>query len=34
MISGIGQSYKLSSQGIESLIDLPVGENLQDHLEV
>ncbi|TRM59618.1 hypothetical protein BD626DRAFT_462271 [Schizophyllum amplum] len=30
-LSGIGQKDVLSSAGIQQLIDLPVGENLQDH---
>lgn len=34
-LSGIGQSDRLSSLGIEPLHDLPgVGENLQDHLQI
>ncbi len=34
-MSGIGQSDRLSSLGIEPLHDLPgVGENLQDHLQI
>ncbi|XP_022667055.1 glucose dehydrogenase [FAD, quinone]-like isoform X1 [Varroa destructor] len=32
MLSGIGPCDHLSSLGIECLFDLPVGENLQDHI--
>nr|WP_225908586.1 GMC family oxidoreductase N-terminal domain-containing protein [Pseudomonas lactucae] len=32
MLSGIGPAEHLSSMGIQPLIDLPVGKNLQDHL--
>jgi choline dehydrogenase-like flavoprotein len=31
LLSGIGPRSQLSSLGIEPLVDLPVGENLQDH---
>ncbi len=35
MLSGIGPSQHLATQGIRTLIDLPgVGSNLQDHVEV
>ncbi|MDD2052796.1 GMC family oxidoreductase N-terminal domain-containing protein [Pseudomonas putida] len=34
MLSGIGPKEHLSSLGIETLIDLPVGENLHDHLHL
>jgi choline dehydrogenase-like flavoprotein len=34
MLSGIGPADHLRSVGIEPLIDLPVGKNLQDHLAV
>jgi 4-pyridoxate dehydrogenase len=34
MISGIGPADHLRSVGIDPLIDLPVGKNLQDHLAV
>ena len=34
MLSGIGPAEHLRSVGIEPLIDLPVGKNLQDHLAV
>ena len=33
-LSGIGQKSLLSEHGIETLVELPVGENLQDHLMV
>lgn len=32
MLSGIGPAAHLASHGIETRINLPVGENLQDHL--
>lgn len=32
MLSGIGPADHLKEMGIETLIDLPVGRNLQDHL--
>ncbi|CAL8091108.1 unnamed protein product [Orchesella dallaii] len=32
MVSGIGPSEHLKSVGIEPLVDLPVGRNLQDHV--
>jgi len=32
MLSGIGPSAHLRAMGIETVIDLPVGNNLQDHL--
>lgn len=32
MLSGIGPAEHLKSLGIQPLIDLPVGENLQDHI--
>ena len=31
-LSGIGKPEVLSQYGIETKVDLPVGENLQDHL--
>ena len=34
MLSGIGPADHLRSVGIEPVIDLPVGQNLQDHLAV
>jgi choline dehydrogenase-like flavoprotein len=34
MLSGIGPADHLRSVGIEPVIDLPVGKNLQDHLAV
>ncbi|GHC23169.1 glucose-methanol-choline oxidoreductase [Kushneria pakistanensis] len=34
MSSGIGHRHHLSEQGIECLKDLPVGDNLQDHLHM
>jgi len=34
MLSGIGPAAHLREMGIEPLIDLPVGKNLQDHLAV
>jgi 4-pyridoxate dehydrogenase len=34
MLSGIGPADHLRSVGIDPLIDLPVGKNLQDHLAV
>jgi choline dehydrogenase-like flavoprotein len=34
MLSGIGPAEHLRSVGIEPIIDLPVGKNLQDHLAV
>eukprot|EP00518_Triparma_eleuthera_P019012 CAMPEP_0197571130 /NCGR_PEP_ID=MMETSP1320-20131121/41796_1 /TAXON_ID=91990 /ORGANISM="Bolidomonas sp., Strain RCC2347" /LENGTH=570 /DNA_ID=CAMNT_0043133613 /DNA_START=1179 /DNA_END=2891 /DNA_ORIENTATION=- len=33
MLSGVGPSDHLSDHGIETVVDLPVGQNLQDHLE-
>jgi choline dehydrogenase len=33
-LSGIGPAALLKSHGIEVLADLPVGENLQDHLQI
>ena len=32
MLSGIGPKKELERHGIRSVIDLPVGQNLQDHL--
>ena len=32
MLSGIGPTKHLGSLGIKTLVDLPVGQNLQDHL--
>jgi choline dehydrogenase-like flavoprotein len=32
MLSGIGQRSTLSSVGIDVIVDLPVGQNLQDHV--
>jgi choline dehydrogenase-like flavoprotein len=32
MLSGIGPSAHLGDMGIKTLVDLPVGKNLQDHL--
>lgn len=32
MLSGIGPTKHLASLGIETLVDLPVGQDLQDHL--
>ena len=32
MLSGIGPSAHLRAMGIETVVDLPVGNNLQDHL--
>jgi len=34
MLSGIGPADHLRSVGIEPLVDLPVGKNLQDHIAV
>lgn len=34
MLSGIGPTEKLSAHGITQLVDLPVGSNLRDHIEV
>lgn len=34
MLSGIGPAEHLASHGIRTLVDLPVGQNLQDHLAV
>ncbi|MGE6779499.1 GMC family oxidoreductase [Vreelandella titanicae] len=34
MLSGIGPKEHLSSRGIEPIIDLPVGQNLHDHLHL
>src|SRR5262249_14045446 len=34
MLSGIGPADHLRSVGIEPVIDLPVGRNLQDHIAV
>ena len=31
MLSGIGPAAHLREMGIEPLVDLPVGKNLQDH---
>ena len=33
-LSGIGPAAVLKAQGIEVLLDAPVGENLQDHLQI
>lgn len=33
-LSGIGPAAVLQAQGIEVLVDAPVGENLQDHLQI
>ena len=32
MLSGIGPDAHLREKGIKTLVDLPVGKNLQDHL--
>lgn len=32
MLSGVGPAAHLNDRGVPALIDLPVGENLQDHL--
>jgi choline dehydrogenase len=34
MLSGIGPADQLSAHGISQLVDLPVGSNLRDHIEV
>lgn len=34
MLSGIGPADELAQFGIEQLVDLPVGSNLRDHIEV
>jgi 4-pyridoxate dehydrogenase len=34
MLSGIGPADHLKDQGIQPIVDLPVGKNLQDHLAV
>lgn len=34
MLSGIGPASELSAHGISQLVDLPVGSNLRDHIEV
>lgn len=34
MLSGIGPTSTLSAHGIPQLVDLPVGSNLRDHIEV
>lgn len=34
MLSGIGPTATLSAHGIAQLVDLPVGSNLRDHIEV
>ena len=34
MLSGIGPEDELRKHGIEPVIDLPVGQNLQDHISV
>jgi 4-pyridoxate dehydrogenase len=34
MLSGIGPAAHLTDMGIEPVVDLPVGKNLQDHLAV
>ncbi|XP_031786569.1 glucose dehydrogenase [FAD, quinone]-like [Nasonia vitripennis] len=34
MLSGIGKAYELQKFGIEVVADLPVGENLHDHVTV
>ena len=34
MLSGIGPKKELERHGIKPAIDLPVGQNLQDHLSV
>jgi choline dehydrogenase len=33
-LSGIGPANLLRSKGIEVILDAPVGENLQDHLQI
>ena len=34
MLSGIGSADHLAATGIKAIVDLPVGDNLQDHLAV
>ncbi|ROV90429.1 hypothetical protein VSDG_08453 [Cytospora chrysosperma] len=34
MLSGVGPADELAQFGIEQLVDLPVGSNLRDHIEV
>ena len=34
MLSGIGIKSELEKQAIEQVVDLPVGQNLQDHPQV
>ena len=34
MLSGIGPGGELRRQGIQQVLELPVGKNLQDHCQV
>ena len=34
MLSGIGPESELKRQGIQQVLELPVGKNLQDHCQV